>query len=129
MLEKYREVVEEWLTIIDRCANETVWQACRLPQKWEDGYCKDRECNTCLADKILSLMPKVLSESINEARITDEDGNLVAFILIGDTHIHFASGIKRAWHKSIRKDAPRQEIEKLFQEVMLRARRILEGEK
>ena len=49
-----KELVAGMLNI-DRCSNQTVWQACPFEVKWEEWHCKDRDCAECTADQILVL--------------------------------------------------------------------------
>ena len=35
---------------------KTDWQECPNPNKWTDGYCKDKECSDCVTDQIIELL-------------------------------------------------------------------------
>ena len=49
------EKITKLLQIGFRTSNETEWQACQQAIKWEDGYCKNRDCDDCTSAHIMSL--------------------------------------------------------------------------
>ena len=75
--EQVRGEVVRWLRIIGRASNETEWKACRLLQKWEDGYCKDKDCSDCIANQILSLINASWVEYLRSEEVKEEVAYLI----------------------------------------------------
>lgn len=74
-LEKPEPPPEELREKIAKIARIENWRTCSLELRWENGYCKDKECSDCKADQILSL-----AQQYYEPRIRIKDAECQARI-------------------------------------------------